>query len=83
MTKLEAMKAAQEKANLAYTGPIRKPLANQVVFSKSRMAGTTIMGVDYDYTHESFWERRQRLDPPVKKIAIVKPDTTSTTGVKL
>lgn len=71
MTKSEATKAAQEKANLSKQ--------NQMVFS---YASNVVCGslcesqVVHDYTHESLWKRRHFRAPIATEVIVVTPDMT-------
>lgn len=69
--KLQALKDAQEKANMCRR--------NQVVFEYAS-TGIAIEAM-FDYTLESHWPLRRQRIPAVIKVAIVRPDTSGT-GVR-
>jgi len=65
MTKELAIAGAKEKANLSKQ--------NQVVYKyESEIESET----EYDYTHESLWQRRHFHVPITTKVIVITPDTT-------
>jgi len=70
MTKTNAIKDAQEKANLSHQ--------NQTVFRY--IDGVSVR---FDYTHSSLWERRRHPRPVVTIVITVTPDTSGTAGLRV
>ena len=67
MTKDETYIAAKEKANLSKQ--------NQVVY---KYESEITSEIEYDYTHESLWNRRHFRQPVTIKVIVVTPDITDT-----